>query len=78
LEPLFPGFKDSKWGNRDSIYEYSAGIGSLPDKYKNGNPFYFTVSNIDSNLVHTMNCSIPKYYVAINTYSDSGCTQSDQ
>ncbi len=77
IEPIDERFKNSRWGTSTTIYDYSVGVGTLPDKYKDGNPFYFTISKIDSNMVHTANCSAPQYYIVINTYSDSACKISN-
>ncbi len=78
IEPLDARFNVSKWVDRDSIYEHSVGVGPLPDKYKNGAPFYFTISSIDSNQITTAYCSIPKYSIGLNFYSDSACQTLDQ
>ena len=77
IEPIDERFKNSRWGTSTTIYDYSVGVGTLPDKYKDSNPFYFTISKIDSNIVHTANCSAPQYYIVINTYSDSACKISN-
>jgi len=77
IEPIDERFKDSRWGTSTTIYDYSVEVGTLPDKYKDGKPFYFTISKIDSNMVHTANCSTPQYFIVINTYSDSACKISN-
>lgn len=73
LEPLDGRFKDSSWGTSTIIYNNTVGVGTLHDRYKDGAPFYFTISKVDSNIVHTANCSVPKYYIVIDTYSDNTC-----
>lgn len=78
IEPLDSKFKDSKWLYKDSIYEHAVGTGPLPDKYKDGKAFYFTINSIDSNQITTANCSIPKYSIGLNSYSDSACQTLDQ
>lgn len=73
LEPIDKKLKESRWETDTMQYDYAVGTGALPDKYKDSNPFYFTISGIDSNIVHTANCSIPKFTISINTFSDSAC-----
>ncbi len=73
IKPLDDKFKNSTWGTSTVIYNNAVGVGLLPDKYKDGTPFYFTISKIDSNIVHTDNCTVPKYSIAINNYTDSLC-----
>lgn len=73
LSPLDERFKNSKWIGNTIQYNYAVGIGSLPEKYKNGKSFYFTISKIDSNFIYTTNCNIPKYTIDIKAYSDSAC-----
>lgn len=76
IEPIDARFTKSTWGTVDTTYKHAVGIRSLPDNYKSGKPFYFTISSIDSNLVHTANCSIPQYTIGINAFSDTQCTIS--
>ena len=76
IQILEPVFKDTRWQNRDSIYKNVAGVGVLPEKYKDGKPFYFKISSIDSNMIYLTYCSPTKYLVVINTYSDSACNVS--
>lgn len=55
--------------NHDTVYHDVVGAGLIPETYRNGDTFYFTVSKIDSNLIHVDNCDAPKYYFTIKTIS---------
>jgi len=77
LEPFDTRFNNSQWQNRDSVYEHCVGTGSLPEKYKDGRPFYFTVDSLLSDPVHTMHCNTATYFAVIKSYSDNACTTTD-
>ena len=76
VQPVDGRFVKSTWGTVDTMYKYAVGVKGLPDNYKNGKSFYFTISSIDSNLIHTANCTIPQYAIGISTFSDTQCTMS--
>lgn len=64
----------TQWGketnNRiDTLYNNAIGAGIIPKKFRNGALFYFTVSKLDSNIIHTADCAAPKYYFGIKTIS---------
>ena len=68
---------NSKWqamaaGSKQ--YDSTVTVTSLPDRFKDGHTFYFTVSKVDSDIVHVMNCNTPKYVLEISKFSDSSCT----
>ena len=71
---------NSKWqamtaGARQ--FDSTVTVTNLPEKYRDGNMFYFTVSRVDSNIVHVMNCNTPKYVLEIVRFSDSSCIYSN-
>lgn len=53
----------------DTLYHNTVGAGVIPEMYRNGDTFYFTVSKIDSNLHYLTNCSPTKYVFTIKTIS---------
>jgi len=68
LEPVEGSVPTTSYG----IYEHAVGTGLLPEKYKDGKPFYFTVHQIDSNKIYQTYCIPTKYLIDI-TPSDSAC-----
>ena len=70
---------DTKWvgslssapSYHDTIYFNAVGAGLVPDTFRNKQPFYFTISAIKSNIIHVMDCSIPKYTFVIKDISFS-------
>lgn len=64
--------KETQWAQplssgHDTIYQNAVGAGMIPDAYRSGNTFYFTVSKLDSNIIHTMDCIVPRYYLNIKS-----------
>jgi hypothetical protein len=43
----------------------------VPERYKNGEPFYFTVKRIDSNKLYLTWCVPSKYFIEIESFSDT-------
>ena len=71
---------NSKWQSMDAgsrQYDSTVTVTSLPEQYKDGHTFYFTISKVDSNIVHVMNCNTPKYVLEISRFSDSSCTSAN-
>ena len=56
-------------------YEHAFGTGDIPEQYKDGRSFYFTVTGIDSNIIYHTDCIPIKYVVGIGSFSDRGCDQ---
>ncbi|MBE7173480.1 MAG: hypothetical protein INR73_23100 [Williamsia sp.] len=73
LESLDADFAKSHWQDRDSVYKNVFGVGYIPEKYKDGRSFYFTIDSVLQNPVHTMNCNTAGYFAVIKWYSDSSC-----
>ena len=69
LDPLSKSIPTVQYG----AYEHTIGTGSIPERYKNGQPFYFIISHIDSNKIYLTYCSPTKYLVEISNFSDSAC-----
>lgn len=72
LKPLDGSIPTGLYGS----YEHSVGTGILPEKYKDGKPFYFTINQIDSNSIYLTYCIPTKYLIAISSFSDSACNAS--
>lgn len=72
LEPLDERLPTAQY----RTYVHAFGTGAIPKQYKNGQPFYFTVIHIDSNVIHTDECIPTKYVVEIGSFSDSACSQA--
>jgi hypothetical protein len=51
---------------------------AIPEKYKDGQPFYFTINRIDSNPVYLAYCTPTKYVAEINSFSDNPCGQTER
>ena len=71
LEPLDASLPTSPYGQ----YENAFGSGDLPDKFKDGQPFYFTVNHVDSNMTVLDYCTPTKYSAAIDNLSATPCSQ---
>lgn len=73
LDPLDERFKEPEWQYLDSSYKYCTGTGLLADRYKNGQPFNFTIKSIreGGSIPVTTNCSYPKYIIDIEIISDT-------
>ena len=74
LEPMDGRLPTARYGT----IEHSFGIENLPEKYKNGVPFYFTVRRIDSNKKYLTYCVPTKYFIEIESYSDTPCDQRNK
>lgn len=73
LEPFNLPVAGTQWQNKDSTYRNVFGTGEIPEKYKDGKPFYFIIDSIAADPFHTMHCNTAGYVAAINSYSDSNC-----
>jgi hypothetical protein len=73
LEPLDGSLPTALYGFHDTLYEHTFGTGEIPEQYKDGRPFYFTVTDIDSNIIYQTYCTPTKYVVVIGSFSDSAC-----
>lgn len=73
LEPLDKKFKEPAWVYLDSAYSYCVATGAFPEKYKNGQPFYFTIKAVKEtkDLDKLEYCTYPKYIVDIENFSDT-------
>jgi hypothetical protein len=69
LDPVDESVHTAQFG----VYDHTIGTGSLPDRFKDGNPFYFTISKVDSNKIYLTYCLPTKYFVVLNNLSDSAC-----
>ena len=78
LEPIDESLPTAQYATQDEVYEHTFGTGSLPDKYKNGQPFYFTVNHIDSNIIYETYCLPTKYVASIDSISDVPCGQVEK
>ncbi len=56
-------------------YEHAFGTGDIPEQYKDGRTFYFTVTSIDSNRIYMTYCLPTRYFIGIGAFSDSACDQ---
>ena len=69
--------KNSSWARNDSTsnyVEFENVIGTqLPDKYKDGNPFYFHINFIGPLGIHTMNCAGPLNVAELVNLSRTPC-----
>ena len=65
LEPLDGSIPTEQYEN----YKYAIGTGPIPQNYKDGTPFYFTVNKIDSNRAYLTYCIPTKYYIEITNLS---------
>jgi hypothetical protein len=74
LEPLDGSLPTAPYG----VYENTVGTGSLPERFKDGKPFYFTVSQVDSNKIYLTYCMPTKYFITLSTFSDSACAFAGQ
>src|SRR4051812_1172129 len=61
LEPSNGSLPTSTYGN----YDHTFGTANVPEKYKNGQPFYFTVNKVDSNKIYLTYCLPTKYIFEI-------------
>jgi hypothetical protein len=68
LEPLYESVPTAQYGS----YKHVVGTGVLPERYKNGTVFYFTIQQIDSNKIYLTYCAPTKYFVTITPF-DSAC-----
>ncbi|HRP55733.1 hypothetical protein [Agriterribacter sp.] len=77
LEPLDEKFKEPKWYDviSDSSYNYCVGVGEVPEKYRDGKPFYFTIKSITRDPPSLAYCIPTKYIIGIATYSDTSFTK---
>ena len=73
LEPFDGSIPRSQYG----VYEQAVSTESLPDKYKDGKPFYFTISKVDSNRIYLTYCIPTKYFITISNLSNSACILSE-
>ncbi len=69
LEPLHGGLPTSRY----DLYENAFGTGNVPKQYKDGQPFYFTVNRVDSNITYTLHCTPTKYIAEIDSFSNTSC-----
>ena len=73
LEPLDEKFKESDYLFRSTECNYCVAVGELPEKYKNEQPFYFTIKQIKETKYFDKltNCGYPKYIIDIQNFSDT-------
>lgn len=69
LEPLDESVPTAQYG----VYDHSIGIGILPEQFKDGKPFYFTISQVDSNKLYLTYCMPTKYFAVLSNLSFSAC-----
>jgi len=69
---------ETRWGmpleNRDTIYDNAVAAGVIPEAYKDGETFYFTVSRIDTVGFILDYCSTPKFSFVIKSISPNKLT----
>lgn len=57
-------------------FDHVIGAVGLTQEFKTGNPFYFTITKIDHEPVHTQECSSTKYVADLANLSYTACDSS--
>jgi hypothetical protein len=65
---------DFKNSNGTTVtYNHAIALDQLPQEFRNGNTFYFNISELQPAPAHTANCYYSAYLVKAGNVSASGC-----